>query len=83
MISYLYILQEQYAMCRIEKAANNIAFACKKYYVQVLLKELGLLNTTSNTCHLAPFNVLMLHYFMWDYIHVALVVVALFNFVLF
>ena len=36
-------------MCRIEKAANNVAFICKKYYVQVLLKELGLLNTTSNT----------------------------------
>ena len=48
-ISYLKILQEQYVMCPIDKAANNIAFICKKYYVQVLLKELGLLNTTSNT----------------------------------
>ena len=36
-------------MCPIDKAANNIAFICKKYYVQVLLKELRLLNTTSNT----------------------------------
>ena len=33
----------------IDKVANNIAFICKKYYVQVLLKELGLLNTTSNS----------------------------------
>ena len=41
-ISYLNILQEQYVMCPIDKAANNIAFICKKYYVQVL-------NTTSNT----------------------------------
>ena len=48
-ISYLNILQEQYAMCPIDKVANNIAFICKKYYVQVLLKELGLLNITSNT----------------------------------
>ena len=48
-ISYLNILQEQYVMCPIDKAATNIAFICKKYYVQVLLKELGLLNTTSNT----------------------------------
>ena len=48
-ISYLSILQEQYVMCPIDKAANKIAFICKKYYVQVLLKELGLLNTTSNT----------------------------------
>ena len=31
-------------MCPIDKAANNIAFVCKKCYVQV-----GLLNTTSNT----------------------------------
>ena len=36
-------------MCTIDKTANNIAFICKKYYVQALLKELGLLNTTSNT----------------------------------
>ena len=36
-------------MCPNDKAANNIAFICKKYYVQVLLKELGLLNTASNT----------------------------------
>ena len=48
-ISYLNILEEQYAICPIDKAANNIAFTCKKYYVQVLRKELGLLNTTSNT----------------------------------
>ena len=32
-ISYLNILQEQYVMCPIDKAANNIAFVCKKYYV--------------------------------------------------
>ena len=48
-ISYLNVLQEQYIMCPIDKAANNIAFICKKYYVQVLLKELGLLNATSST----------------------------------
>ena len=48
-ISYLNILQEQYLMCPIDKAANNIAFISKKHCVQVLLKELGLLNTTSNT----------------------------------
>ena len=38
-ISYLNILQEQHAVCFIYKAANNITFICKKYYVQVLLKE--------------------------------------------
>ena len=50
-ISYLNILQEQYVMYPIDKAANSVAFTCKKYYAQVLLKELGLLNTTSNTYH--------------------------------
>ena len=33
----------------IDKAANNIAFIWKKYYLQVLLKELALLITTSKT----------------------------------
>ena len=47
-ISYLNILQEQCVMCSIDKSANNIAFVCNKYYVQVLLNELGSLNTTSN-----------------------------------
>ena len=44
----LNILQERYVVCPIDKAANNIAFVCKKYYDQVLLKEFGLLNTISN-----------------------------------
>ena len=48
-VSYLNILQEQYVVCPIDKAANNIAFICKKYYVQVLIKELCLLSATSNT----------------------------------
>ena len=48
-VSYLNILQEQYVMCPIDKAANNIAFICKKYHVQVLIKKLGLLSATSNT----------------------------------
>ena len=47
--SYSSILQKQYVMCPIDKAVNNIAFINKKYYVQVLLTELGLLSATSNT----------------------------------
>ena len=42
-ISCLNILQEQYVMCPIDKAANNIAFICKKYYVDVFIKDLSLL----------------------------------------
>ena len=37
---YLNILQEQYVMCPIDEAANNIVFICQKCYGQVLLKEL-------------------------------------------
>ena len=48
-ITYLKLLQKQYDICSIDRAGNNIAFICNQYYVQVLLKELGLLNTTSNT----------------------------------
>ena len=48
-ISNLNILQEQYVIRPIDKAVNNIVFICKKYHVQVLLKILGLLNTTSST----------------------------------
>ena len=50
-ISYLNILQEQYVTRLIDKAANNVPFVCKKYYVLVLLKELVLLNSTSNIYH--------------------------------
>ena len=46
---YRDVLQEQYVMCPIDKAANGIAFIYKKYYVQILLKKLGLFNPTSNT----------------------------------
>ena len=48
-ITYLKLLQKQYDICSIDRAGNNIAFICNQYYVQVLLKELGLLNITSNT----------------------------------
>ena len=48
-ITYLKLLQKQYDICSIDRAGNNIAFICNQYYVQILLKELGLLNTTSNT----------------------------------
>ena len=61
LISYLDIIQEQYVMSPIDRAANNLALLCKKYYVQVLRKELGLLNTTPNTyqeVNDTPYNIL-------------------------
>ena len=42
-------LQSKYVMCPIDKAANNTAFICKRYYVEVILKELGLNSSQSNT----------------------------------
>ena len=39
-------------MCPIDKAANNTAFICKKYYIDVILKELGLSGIPSNTYQL-------------------------------
>ena len=51
-VNYLNELQNRYVMCPIDKAANNTAFICKKYYVDVILKELGLIDTVSNTYNL-------------------------------
>ena len=48
-ISDLNMPQEQYVKCPIRKAANNITFTCMKYYVQVLLKGLGLSTTPSTS----------------------------------
>ena len=38
-------LKEQFVLDPIDKAANNIGFICKKYFLEVLLQE-----TKSNTC---------------------------------
>ena len=40
---YLKMLHNKYVLVPIDKAANNIAIICKKYYVEVLLKEIGIL----------------------------------------
>ena len=40
-------LQEKYVLVPIDKAANNIAFICKKYYAEKLLKEMGLLGSSN------------------------------------
>ena len=48
-ISCLKDLQDRYVMTPVDKADSNVAFICKKYYVDVLLKELGLENEASNT----------------------------------
>ena len=42
-------LQHRYVMVPIDKAANNVAFICKRFYVNVIMKELGLLGEQSPT----------------------------------
>ena len=34
-------VQDKYIICRVDKAANNYAFICKKFYVKTILNELG------------------------------------------
>ena len=48
-IKYLEELQEKYVMTPIDKADSNIAFICKRHYVQVIVKELGLADTPTST----------------------------------
>ena len=48
-IKYLEELQEKYVMTPIDKADSNIAFICKRHYVQVIVKELGLADTLTST----------------------------------
>ena len=42
-------LQHNYIMVPIDKAANNIAFVCKRYYAIIILNELGFFNMPSPT----------------------------------
>ena len=41
-------LHTNFVLIPADKAANNVIMVCKKYYIETLVKELGI-NTTSNT----------------------------------
>ena len=45
--AYLKELHEKYVLVPADKAGNNIIFVCKYYYVQTLMKELGINSTTT------------------------------------
>ena len=47
--NHLNDLQERFVMAPIDKADNNVAFVCKRYYIEVLAKELGLRDIHNNT----------------------------------
>ena len=42
-------LQAKYFMVPIDKASNNVAFICKRYYALVILHELGLSSSSTST----------------------------------
>ena len=58
-------LQSKYIMVPIDKAANNVAFICKRYYALVLLQELGLSGVSTSTYtqinHQSPDDIIFKH----------------------
>ena len=48
-------LQQKYVMVPIDKAANNVAFICKRFYAHVLMKELGLTTNEPSSTY-TPIN---------------------------
>ena len=48
-VEYLTSLQDKFVMTPIDKASNNVAVICKRYYIEVLLKEIGILGSGSAT----------------------------------
>ena len=56
-IEYLKKMHEKYVFVPIDKAGNNIAIICKRYYVEVILKEIGHLGNGNSTYEKTPKNV--------------------------
>ena len=54
--NYLKEFHEKYVIVPIDKAANNIAVICKRFYVFRLLQEIGVLGTVSSTYELSEKN---------------------------
>ena len=48
-INYLNEIHHKYVLVPIDKAANNIAIICKRFYVEVILQELGIIGDPNNT----------------------------------
>ena len=47
--TYLAALHKNFVIVPIDKASNNIAIVCKKFYVSRLFEELGIPGNTSDT----------------------------------
>ena len=48
-VDYLKQLHENFVLVPIDKASSNIAIICKRYYVEVILKEIGHIGTGNST----------------------------------
>ncbi len=48
-VEYLKQLHENFVLLSIDKAGNNIAIVCKKYYVEMILKEIGHIGPDNST----------------------------------
>ena len=48
-IEYLENLHSKFVLVPIDKAANNVSIICKRFYVEVILKEIGILGEGNNT----------------------------------
>ena len=55
-IRYLTDLHNKYVIVPIDKAANNIAIVCKRFYLTRLLKEVGAVGNPSETYQLSNIN---------------------------
>ena len=55
-VEYLQKMHEKYVFVPIDKAGNNIAIICKRYYVEVILKEIGHLGNGNSTYEKTPKN---------------------------
>ena len=54
--TYLCDLHEKFVIVPIDKAANNYAFICKKYYIAKLMKEVGMPDNSSETYKVSDLN---------------------------
>ena len=48
-VDYLEQLHKKFVFVPIDKAGNNIAIICKRYYVEVILKEIGQIGSGNST----------------------------------
>ena len=48
-VNYLQTLHSKFVVVPIDKAANNVSIICKRYYVEVILKEIGIIGEGNKT----------------------------------